>query len=68
MDIFICIDDTDTINTPGTGHLSQAIEETIEEKGWGKCSGITRHLPLGSFDDVAYRTILFHLKPAAYLL
>ena len=43
MNCLLCIDDTDEKGGPGTGHLLQAICEQIEEKGWGKCSAISRH-------------------------
>ena len=43
MKILICIDDTDQLDTPGTGHLAQAICEEIEKRNWGKCSAISRH-------------------------
>ena len=53
MNIFICIDDTDTIDTPGTGHLSEAIAKIIKKNCWGRCSGITRH-QLFVHKDVPY--------------
>jgi hypothetical protein len=43
MNGLLCIDDTDQKGGPGTGHLLQALCEQIEEKGWGKCSAISRH-------------------------
>jgi hypothetical protein len=43
MKILICIDDTDNLESRGTGELAQIIAETIVSRGWGKCSGITRH-------------------------
>ena len=43
MNFLLCIDDTDEKDGPGTGHLLQAVCERIEEKGWGKCSAISRH-------------------------
>lgn len=42
-------------------HVSHPIRTFLEVP-------ILQHLPLCSFDDAAYRAILFHLKPAAYLL
>ena len=43
MRTFVCIDDTDNLETRGTGALASILIEHIEEKGWGKCSYITRH-------------------------
>lgn len=43
MHIILCIDDTDSIDSIGTGELATLIAEAIEEKGFGKSSYITRH-------------------------
>ncbi len=43
MKTYVCIDDTDILGSRGTGHLASMLIERIEEKGWGKCSYITRH-------------------------
>lgn len=43
MQILLCIDDTDSIDSRGTGELADMIAGAIEEYGWGKCSWITRH-------------------------
>ncbi len=43
MRTFVCIDDTDNLFEKSTGKLAQAIIESIEEKGMGKCSFVTRH-------------------------
>lgn len=43
MKLLICIDDTDNLESRGTGELAELIAICIEEKGWGKCSVITRH-------------------------
>ena len=43
MKIFICIDDTDNLESRGTGQLSQQFADDIEKKGWGSCSTISRH-------------------------
>lgn len=43
MHIFLSIDDTDSIDSRGTGELALLISKEIEEKNWGTCSGITRH-------------------------
>ncbi len=41
--IYVCIDDTDTENSIGTGRLARHLSEKIEEEGVGKVDGITRH-------------------------
>jgi hypothetical protein len=42
--VLVCIDDTDRIDSEwGTGELASKISENVEERGWGKCHGITRH-------------------------
>lgn len=41
--ILMCIDDTDQLDTPGTGHLAEAICQEIAQKGLGTCSAISRH-------------------------
>ncbi|MDF9409526.1 hypothetical protein L7E55_14365 [Pelotomaculum isophthalicicum JI] len=44
MRIIVCIDDTDNIDSDwGTGELAAKISETMEELGWGKSYGVTRH-------------------------
>lgn len=43
MQIYLCIDDTDNIDSKGTGTIAGEIASFIEEKGWGKCQSITRH-------------------------
>jgi hypothetical protein len=43
MRVLICIDDTDNIDSKGTGELAAAIAGGIEKQGWGKSYGITRH-------------------------
>lgn len=43
MKTFVCIDDTDNLETKGTGALASMMIEQIEKNGWGKCSYITRH-------------------------
>ena len=43
MKILVCIDDTDNIDSRGTGTLAEMIAGAIEEHNWGKCSWITRH-------------------------
>lgn len=43
MEIYICIDDTDNLESRGTGELASLLVEDIEKQGWGRCSFITRH-------------------------
>lgn len=43
MNIYLCIDDTDEKDGPGTGHVLQALCEGIEARNWGTCSAISRH-------------------------
>jgi len=53
MRTLVCIDDTDNLETRGTGALASAMIEHIEGKGWGKCSYITRH-QLYFHQDIPY--------------
>lgn len=53
MKTFVCIDDTDNLETRGTGALASLMIENIEEKNWGKCSYVTRH-QLYFHPDVPY--------------
>lgn len=42
--VLVCVDDTDRIDSDwGTGELVALISETMEERGWGKSYGVTRH-------------------------
>lgn len=44
MRIIVSIDDTDNIDSDwGTGELAAQISQTMEERGWGKSYGVTRH-------------------------
>lgn len=43
MLILVSIDDTDDLESKGTGELAQEIAAKIESSGWGRTSGITRH-------------------------
>lgn len=43
LDILISIDDTDDLDSPGTGELAAEIAGMIETRGWGETSFITRH-------------------------
>jgi hypothetical protein len=43
MRILICIDDTDNLESKGTGAIASEMRRIVKEKGWGSCSFITRH-------------------------
>lgn len=43
MNIFICIDDTDNLESRGTGELATLLAEDLELRGWARCSYVTRH-------------------------
>lgn len=43
MRILVCIDDTDDLDSKGTGELAGEIAAEIETAGWGRTFGITRH-------------------------
>lgn len=43
MRVFIAIDDTDSLGTPGTGHHAEALRQKIEALGLGTTRYITRH-------------------------
>lgn len=43
MDVFICIDDTDSIDSRGTGEIAGLMAEGIASKGIGRCGAVTRH-------------------------
>lgn len=43
MKVFIGIDDTDDIDSLGTGEFAEILAKTVDERGWGKCSKVTRH-------------------------
>ncbi len=51
--ILVCIDDTDTIETMGTGKLSQILIDILQERDWGNCSAISRH-QLFVHQDIPY--------------
>ncbi len=53
MKILLTIDDTDNLESAGTGELCEIIAASIEEKGWGSCSGVTRH-QLFIHEDIPY--------------
>jgi hypothetical protein len=43
MRILISIDDTDDLESRGTGELASMIADDLETNGWGKSSYVTRH-------------------------
>jgi hypothetical protein len=43
MRVLIAVDDTDDLETKGTGHLAEDIARDVELNGWGTRSFITRH-------------------------
>lgn len=43
MRILVAIDDTDNLESRGTGKLAAMLAQDIEEQGWGKTGPITRH-------------------------
>jgi len=43
MELLLSIDDTDNLESPGTGKLLEAFRAFIEQKGLGKTKRITRH-------------------------
>lgn len=43
MKILISIDDTDNIDSPGTGQIAELLAEGIGANGWGKCGRVSRH-------------------------
>jgi hypothetical protein len=53
MNVFVGVDDTDNLETKGTGHLAERIAQRIEANGWGRRSYITRH-QLFVHPDVPY--------------
>lgn len=53
MKILVCIDDTDNLESRGTGELATILGQEIEEQGWGKSFGVTRH-QLFVHEDIPY--------------
>ena len=43
MNLLIAIDDTDSLDSRGTGHLAAALAEEIETLGWGTVKPVSRH-------------------------
>jgi hypothetical protein len=53
MNILVCLDDTDNLESRGTGELASLLAAELEEKGWGRSSFITRHQLL-VHEDIPY--------------
>lgn len=43
MNILVCIDDTDDIDSRGTGELATMLADHVQRSGWGSASYVTRH-------------------------
>ena len=43
MNVLICIDDTDNLESRGTGELATIMAKEIERRSWGRCDFVTRH-------------------------
>jgi len=43
MEILVSIDDTDNIETVGTGELASRLASELGERGWGRATFVTRH-------------------------
>lgn len=43
MKVFVCIDDTDNLESRGTGELASMLACDVVNNGWGKSSYVTRH-------------------------
>lgn len=43
MNVLICIDDTDNLESRGTGELATILAAEIERRSWGRCNFVTRH-------------------------
>jgi hypothetical protein len=43
LKLLICIDDTDNLESKGTGWIAEGIKEMITGNGFGRCSFTTRH-------------------------
>ncbi len=53
MRLLISFDDTDNLESPGTGHLLENFRSLIRERGWGVSQRISRH-QLYVHEDVPY--------------
>ncbi len=43
MKVLVCVDDTDNMESPGTGHLASTMAEAVDRFGWGQSFPVTRH-------------------------
>jgi hypothetical protein len=43
MEILVCIDDTDNLDSRGTGELAAELADAVERFGWGRSSFVSRH-------------------------
>ena len=43
MEIYVAIDDTDSLEFGATGQSANELRRLIEDKGWGKSEAVTRH-------------------------
>jgi hypothetical protein len=53
MEILVCIDDTDNLESPGTGHLAEILRHDLEDLYGAATERITRH-QLYVCDDIPY--------------
>jgi len=51
--VLVGIDDTDDIDSMGTGEFADILAKTVEKRDWGKCSRVTRH-QLFVHSDIPY--------------
>jgi hypothetical protein len=71
MKFYLCIDDTDNLDSIGTGTIAEQIQEKLISAGYGPCSLVTRH-QLFIHKDIPYTShnssMCFHGEaPAAAL-
>jgi len=43
MKVLVCIDDTDNLESKGTGELASEISAAIRSFSWGECQPVSRH-------------------------
>lgn len=53
MKFYLCIDDTDNLDSIGTGTIAEQIQEKLVTHGYGPCSLVTRH-QLFIHQDIPY--------------
>ncbi|VUZ28280.1 Uncharacterised protein [Acetobacterium wieringae] len=53
MKFYLCIDDTDNLDSIGTGTIAEQIQEKIIRQGYGPCCLVTRH-QLYIHEDIPY--------------